>query len=162
MVQNKSDSSGGIIIIISFFLAMLMNVMPLPDIFAMFRPDWVALVLIYWVMALPSRIGVFSGWILGLFVDVLDGTLFGINALSYALVAFLIQMIFHRLRLFPRWKQAINVAVVVGIHKMLVMALSSLVNPVNIDFTYWFPLIGSLLFWPWVFILLRDVRRKFC
>jgi rod shape-determining protein MreD len=161
-MQNKSDSRGSIIIIISFLLAMLMNVMPLPDVLAIFRPDWVALVLIYWVMALPSRIGVFSGWVLGLFVDVLDGTLFGINALSYALVAFLIQMIFHRLRLFPRWKQAINVAVVIGIHKMLVLALSSLINPINIEFTYWFPLFGSLLFWPWVFILLRDVRRRFC
>jgi rod shape-determining protein MreD len=161
-MQSRAKSSGGIVIVISFLLAMLMNVIPLPDIFALFRPDWVALVLIYWVMALPNRIGVFSGCVLGLFVDVLDGTLFGINALSFSIIAFLIQMIYHRLRLFPRWKQAINVAVVIGIHKMVVMALSSLVQTVNVDFTYWFPLIGSLLFWPWVFILLRDVRRRFC
>ena len=161
-MQNKADSKGGLIIILSFVLAMLMRVMPLPEVLSLFKPDWVSLVLIYWVMALPNRIGVFSGWCLGLFVDVLDGTLFGINALSLALEAFLIQMIFHRLRLFPRWKQAINVTVVIGIHMMIVMTLSSLVKPVNIDYTYWFSLIGSLLFWPWIFILLRDVRRYYC
>jgi len=161
-MQSKADSSGGLIIILSFILAMLMSVMPLPEIISLFKPDWVALVLIYWVMALPNRVGVLSGWVLGLFVDVLDGTLFGINALSLAIVAFLIQMIFHRLRLFPRWKQAINVMVVIGIHRMIVMTLSGLVNPVSIDLTYWFPLFGSLFFWPWVFILLRDVRRNHC
>jgi rod shape-determining protein MreD len=161
-MQTKADSKGSMAIIISFAVAMLMNAMPWLDSLSLVKPDWVALVLIYWVMAIPNRIGVFSGFLLGLFVDVLDGNLFGINALSLAVVAYLIQIIFHRLRLFPRWKQAINVAVVIGIHKMIVLSLSSLISPVSIDFYYWLPLIGSALFWPWVFIILRDVRRNFC
>lgn len=161
-MQHKADSKGGIIIIVSFIVAMFMNALPWPQMVALFKPDWVALVLIYWVMALPGRIGIFSGWMLGLFMDVLDGTLFGINALSYALVAFLVQMIFHRLRLFPRWKQAINVAVVVGINQLVVMTLTGLVQPTNVDLTYWVPLIGAAIFWPWIFILLRDVRRNYC
>ena len=147
---------------LSFVLAMLMNIMPLPDSLSIFKPDWVAMVLIYWVMALPNRVGVFSGFVLGLFVDVLDGTLFGIHAFSLALVAYLIQMIFHRIRLFPRWKQALNVGVVVGIHLLIVKTLSGLVQPINIDFTYWLALLGVVVFWPWVFVILRDVRRKFC
>ncbi|TQV86669.1 rod shape-determining protein MreD [Aliikangiella coralliicola] len=161
-MQAKAESKGGMVIIVSLLVAMLMNVMPLPDLISMFKPDWVALVLIYWVMALPNRVGVFSGWILGLFVDVLYGTLFGIHALSLAVVAFLVQMIYHRLRLFPRWKQAINVAVVVGIHRLIVVTLTGLVEPVKADYTYWLPLVGVAIFWPWVFILLRDIRRKFC
>ena len=161
-MQQKSDSRGGFIIIVTFAVAMLANVMPLPEALVLFKPDWVAIVLIYWVMAMPGRIGVLSGWFLGLFVDVLYGTLFGIHALSLAVVAFVIQMIYHRLRLFPRWKQAINVAVVVGIHRLIVVTLTGLVEPTQTDYTYWFPLIGVAVFWPWVFILLRDVRRKFC
>lgn len=161
-MQNKAESRGTFAIIASFAIAMLINIMPLPEAISMFKPDWVAMVLIYWVMALPSRIGVFSGWVLGLFVDVLYGTLFGIHAISLALVAFLIQIIFHRLRIFPRWKQAVNVAVVVGIHRLIVVLLTGLVEPVQTDYTYWFPLIGVALFWPWIFIILRDVRRNFC
>ncbi len=161
-MQNKHDSRGGLVIVATFFVAMLINLMPLPDSINMFKPDWVALVLIYWVMAAPSRVGVFYGWILGLFADVLYGTLFGIHAMSLALVAFIIQMIYHRLRLFPRWKQAINVAVVVGIHRLVVMILTGLVEPVQVSYQYWLPLVGVLLFWPWAFIILRDIRRKFC
>ena len=161
-MQGKAENKGGIVILISLFIAMLMNTIPFPEVISVFKPDWVAMVLIYWAMALPNRVGVFSGWCLGLFVDVLEGSLFGINALSLALVAFLIQMLYHRLRLFPMWKQAINVAVIVGIHRLLVVSLSGLVEVVNTDVTYWFPLISVGLFWPWVFIILRDVRRKFC
>ena len=161
-MQDKADSRGGLVIAASFFVAMLANAMPLPEFLTPLKPDWVSLVLIYWVMALPNRIGIFSGWLLGLFVDVLYGSLFGIHAIALAVEVYLIQMIFHRLRLFPRWKQAINVAVVVGINRMIVMLLTGLVQPVSVDYKYWLPLLGTALLWPWVFILLRDIRRKFC
>ncbi len=161
-MSDRTSSQGGFAIILSFAVAMLINAIPVPDILTGFKPDWVALTLIYWVMAIPGRVGVFSGWLLGLLVDVLDGYLLGINALSLALVAYLIQMIFHRMRLFPRWKQAINVAVIVGIHQLTVLILSSFVKPIDVDFTYWLPLIGSAIFWHLTFVVLRDVRRKFC
>ncbi len=158
----KTESKGTFVIALSFAVAMFMNILPLPTVINIFKPDWVALVLIYWVMAIPNRVGVLVGWTVGLFVDVLYGTLFGIHALTFALVAYLIQVTYHRLRLFPRWKQAINIAVVIGIHMLLGLILRGFFQPVSSNFDYWLPLIGALLFWPWVFILLRDVRRNFC
>jgi len=148
--------------ILSFAAAMFMNVLPLPESINLFKPDWVALVLVYWTMAMPSRVGVLVGWLVGLFVDVLYGTLFGVHAMTFALIAYLIQMTYHRLRLFPRWKQSINISVVIGIHMLLGLILRSFVQPISSDFVYWLPLVGAMLFWPWVFILLRDIRRKFC
>ncbi|MET1254747.1 rod shape-determining protein MreD [Aliikangiella maris] len=162
MVQRKADSKGSGVILFTFVIAMLLDVMPLPEVIAMFRPEWVVMVFIYWVMAIPNRLGVLTGWVIGLIMDVLQGSLFGINALSMALVAFLIQMLYHRLRLFPPWKQAFNITVIVGIHRLVVINLNGLVEQVSGDFTYWLPLISVALFWPWIFILLRDIRRKFC
>ena len=158
----KNDSKGTLVIVASFAVAMLMNILPLPELINVFKPDWVALVLVYWVMAMPNRVGVLVGWLVGLFVAVLYGTLFGIHAMTFALVAYLIQMTYHRLRLFPRWKQSINISVVIGIHMLLGVTLRSFVSSVSVTYVYWLPLIGVLLFWPWVFVLLRDVRRKFC
>jgi len=158
----KAESKGTFVIILSFAAAMLMNILPLPDEINDFKPDWVALVLVYWVMAVPNRVGVLTGWIVGLFVDVLYGSLFGIHAMAFGLVAYLIQMTFHRLRLFPRWKQSINITVVIGIHMLVVLVLRGFVKSVSTEYTYWLPLIGSLIFWPWVFVILRDVRRRFC
>jgi len=150
------------VIILSFAIAMLIDTMPWPDGLSLFKPDVVALVLIYWVMAMPERFGVFTGWIIGLFVDVLDGTLFGINALALSVTAYLTAMICYRIRVYPKWKQAFNVAVLVGLNRLIVMNLSGLIQPVQVNFTYWLPLLGSAILWPWLYILLRDVRRRFC
>ncbi|MBV1910377.1 MAG: rod shape-determining protein MreD [Kangiellaceae bacterium] len=158
----RVESKGTMVIILSFVMAMFMNILPLPDVINLFKPDWVALVLVYWVMAVPNRVGVLTGWLVGLFVDVLYGTVFGLHAMTFALIAYLIQMTFHRLRLFPRWKQSLNIAVVIGVHMLLGLVLRNFVEPVSSDYVYWLPLVGVLLFWPWVFVLLRDVRRKFC
>ena len=158
----RVESKGTMVIILSFVMAMFMNILPLPDVINLFKPDWVALVLVYWVMAVPNRVGVLTGWLVGLFVDVLYGTVFGLHAMTFALIAYLIQMTFHRLRLFPRWKQSLNIAVVIGVHMLLGLVLRNFVEPVSSDYVYWLPLVGVLLFWPWVFVLLRDARRKFC
>ena len=62
---------GGLIIVMSVLLAMILMLMPLPDSFRFFRPEWVLLTLMYWAMALPRRVGVGYAWLVGLFMDVL-------------------------------------------------------------------------------------------
>ena len=76
-VAGERDSSLWVILL-TFTVAMLFSVVSLPEFIpwqlGYLRPQWVELVLIYWIMALPHRIGIFSAWVLGLFVDVLTGS----------------------------------------------------------------------------------------
>lgn len=53
----------------------------------MFRPDWVALVVLYWVIALPHHLNVISAWVVGLIMDILLGSTLGIHALSMAVIS---------------------------------------------------------------------------
>ena len=75
-----SRQHGGGVIAFTFIIALLLTVIPLPEGLRFLRPDWVGLVLIYWCMALPHRVGVASGWFMGLMVDLLTGTLLGQHA----------------------------------------------------------------------------------
>ena len=52
-----------------------------------YRPEWVPMVLIYWVMALPYRIGIGSAWIVGLVLDILEGSILGLNAMALVIIA---------------------------------------------------------------------------
>ena len=62
---------GGGVILFTFIVALILTVIPLPEAGRYLRPDWAGLVLIYWCLALPDRVGVISGWLLGLAVDLL-------------------------------------------------------------------------------------------
>jgi hypothetical protein len=79
---------GNIAILASFVIALILTIVPLPEWMTPFRPEWVALTLIYWCMALPQRIGVTIGWSMGFVLDVIKGAVFGQHALALAVVAY--------------------------------------------------------------------------
>ena len=75
------------VILSSFFVALVLAVLPLPDWLQWGRPEWTALALIYWVIALPHRVGLVTALLLGVAVDALEGATLGQNALALTAVA---------------------------------------------------------------------------
>ena len=154
-------SSGGWVIALSFLVAFLLAGIPLPGGLGHFRPDWVAMVLIYWCMALPRRVGIGVGWLVGLLLDVGRGALLGQHALALAVVAYLILQTYRRVRVAPPWQQAISVLVFLLIEQILVFWISGVIGYPPRDWWYLAPAVGGMLLWPLLFVILRDVRRHF-
>jgi rod shape-determining protein MreD len=149
-----------LIIAASFALALVLAIVPGPDWAEQFRPDWVGLVLIYWCLALPARVGVGTGWLLGLLLDALHGALLGQHALAKSVIAFLAVRFHPQLRVFPRWQQAAAVLVLIAVNYLLLLWVRSLVGQDPASWRYWTPSIVSMLVWPWLFVILRDLRRR--
>jgi len=155
------NSRGTWMIIITLGIAMLMMILPLPEWARLYRPQWVTLTLIYWCIALPHRIGVGSGFSVGIVLDALTGTLLGQHALGLSLITFLASQLHARIRVFPFWQQALVVLVLLVIEHLLALWVMGAIGQSPPGLQYWLmPLIGAAL-WPWVFITLRDVRRRF-
>lgn len=152
---------GGKIILITFIIALLLTIMPLPDWLRYARPDWVGLVLIYWCLAVPDRVGVNTGWLTGLLVDLLTGTLLGQHALSLTVVAWLTLKFHQRMRLFPVWQQAVTVMVLLIVHQLLALWISRIIGHPSAPWYVWMPAITGMLIWPLVFTALRGLRRGF-
>lgn len=152
---------GGIVILLSFLVAFLLMVLPLPEWARSFRPQWYTLVLIYWCMASPQRIGVGVGWLTGIIVDVLTGTLLGQHALSLSVIAFITQKVHQRLRLFPIWQQSLSILSLLLIEKLLELWIMGTVAQPVPTLLFWAPPVVGMLLWPWVLVILRDLRRKF-
>ncbi|ALO45447.1 rod shape-determining protein MreD [Pseudohongiella spirulinae] len=159
MIQR---ASGGWVIALSLLLAYLLAIVPFPDWAMHYRPQWVALVLIYWLMALPYRVGIGTAWLSGAFLDILQGSLLGINALSFALLAYLTLSLHQRLRLFSALQQSGIVLVLVG----LTMTVTNWIK-VGTDQTsegsllYLLGALSSAFVWPWLFLMMRQLRRGF-
>ena len=153
--------TGGWVIAFSFLLAFLVAGMPLPGWLDRFRPDWVAMVLIYWCMALPYRFGIGMGWLVGLLVDVGRGALLGQHALAFAAVAYLTLQTRRRIRVFSPWRQAFSVLAFLLIEQILVFWISGVIGYPPRDGWYLAPAVGGMMGWPLLFVILRDARRYF-
>ncbi|MDY6980765.1 MAG: rod shape-determining protein MreD, partial [Pseudomonadota bacterium] len=107
--MRRDSQGGGGMILASFIVALALTIMPLPDTMELARPEWMIMVVVYWVMALPERIGVGIAWIMGLLLDVVRDALLGQYAITLALIAFIVIYMHQRLRVFPVWQQALVV-----------------------------------------------------
>ena len=87
MMNNERPAGTGVILV-TFVVAALLEVIPLNQTLDWVRPEWMLLVLLYWVLSLPHRIGVLWGFLVGLYLDVLVGATLGQWALSYAFGAY--------------------------------------------------------------------------
>lgn len=151
----------GWVIAATIIAAWALEIMPLPAWLALFRPEWPAMVLIYWCLALPQRVGIGIGWSVGLVVDVLRGALLGQHAMGYAVMAYLAVKLHRRIRIFPLWQQALTVMVFITLHMLLVLWVLGMIGQSRGMLTYWLPSISSAALWPWMFSGLRGVRRRF-
>ena len=159
-LQGRSNATW--IIILSFLLAAYFTIFPLPEWAEVFRPEWVALFLIYWVMALPHRIGLLTAWLLGIFLDVLQGTLLGLNAMTLAVVAYVAMSLYQRLRMFTLLQQSATVLVLVGLHELLAFwVLTASGESTAPNLTFMLSALSSAVVWPFVFVFLRYLRRSF-
>ena len=149
-----------LIVAATFAVALVLSVVPVPEWAEQFRPDWVGLVLIYWCMALPHRFGIGTGWMVGLLQDVLYGALMGQYALSRSIIAFIAVKLHLRVRVYPPWQQAIAVLALLAIGQLFVVWVRSIIGKPTLGFHTWTPIIVSMVMWPWIFIILRDIRRR--
>ena len=70
------------VIVASFIGALILDFLPWPDV--MLAPDFVALTLAFWCVRQPRRVGLATGFVLGLLVDAGNGVLLGQHALAYS------------------------------------------------------------------------------
>lgn len=159
--MNLLIKKGGIVIILTIIAALLLTQLPLPAVVAPYQPEWVILVLIYWAMALPERVGVGVAWFVGLLLDVLRDTLLGQYALAFALTVYITLRLYQRIRNFPLRQQVISIFILMLIHTGLVVWIKALAGA-NVHFSMAFiPAVASSLFWPLIYFVLRSIRRTY-
>ena len=157
--------SGLWVIPVTFVVAMVLAIIPLPDFvpakLGYLRPEWIVLVLIYWVIALPQRIGIAIAWCVGLLSDVLLGSLLGQHAIAFIVVAYIATSLYQRLRMFSVWQQSMIVFATVGLNQLINSWIENIAGLTEWNIWYLLASVMSALLWPWVFLLLRYLRRRF-
>lgn len=142
----------------SLIAALLLNMLPLGRL--PWMPDFLALVLLFWNVHQPLRVGIGVAFMFGLFMDVHQACLLGLHALSYTVLSFLASRIKRRLLWFKVPLQALQVVpLLVAAH--VVQHLIWLMT--GGMFPGWMLLVAPLaeaMLWPVVSVLLLMPQRR--
>lgn len=153
--------SGLVPLLLSYLAALVLMVLPLPSVLEVWRPDWISLLLIYWLMAIPHRVGFVTVLMLGLLTDILMGSGFGIYTIALVAVAYPVLRHFQRLRNQSMLQLTVFVGLLVLAKRMIVYQLEHMLNDAVFNLPYLYPVITSMLAWPWVYLLLRKYRQTY-
>lgn len=157
--MSASLSKTTLLMWLTLIIALLLSVAPMPEHLEAGRPLWLALVLTFWAMNYPHRVGLLTAWGLGIAQDVLYGAVFGQHALALMLVVYLVLTLQQRLKLFPLWQQSCALLIVYGISQLVLLWLGTLAG-MRPELSYYaVPVLVSSVLWPWLFLLLNNVRR---
>jgi rod shape-determining protein MreD len=144
----------------SIAVAFLLQLMPLPQLLSPLKPYWLALVLIYWAIEMPERVGLGFAFLCGLAGDVLTGELLGEQALRLVVLLFIVLRFRARLRFFPVWQQALAVLGLLLNDRIVMLMVRGFSGESIPSATFWLaPLVGMLM-WPFVFLLFDDLRAR--
>jgi rod shape-determining protein MreD len=143
---------------LSIFVALMLGLLPLPSWLQPLRPYWLALVVVYWVIEAPGRIGLGFAFAIGLLADLAFGGLLGEQALRLVIMAFIVQRFRAQLRFFPLSQQALAIGGLLLNDRVVSAAIHMALGEPQLPWGFWWaPLLGMLL-WAPVFLLLDTLR----
>ncbi|MDH3305343.1 MAG: rod shape-determining protein MreD [Gammaproteobacteria bacterium] len=158
--MSRESASRRLPVIGTLLVGLMLSIMPLPETIAPFRPDWLALLTIFWAMQLPRTWSVGSAWIVGLILDVSYGTLLGQHALALCVIVS-ITVRFHLLmRVFPLLQLSATVFALLALYQFLLFWINGVANIAAPLVTYWAPVVTGTLIWPFLHIFLTGVRYR--
>lgn len=151
--------ASGIFMVVTLFAGLMLNWLPWQGLWLALRPDFAALVLLYWCTHKPQYIGIGIAWMIGIFADVADSSVFGQHALSYSVLAFGGIHLHRRLQMFDLSEQPLQVFFLMLISYVAFAMVHWLVGS-TISWEYFLGTLTSALLWIPMSLLLQKMRRK--
>jgi rod shape-determining protein MreD len=146
-------------IVFTLLAATLVNMMPWSGFAAWLRPDFVALVVLYWVIEQPRRVGFGAAFVLGLLMDVAEGALLGQHALSYSILAFAAIALHRRVRMFSPTAQVVHIMPLLLLNDLIVVGIRLLAGAEFPGYFYFLGSVSGALLWPIMSVLLKLPQR---
>jgi rod shape-determining protein MreD len=144
-----------VFIVFTLIAALIVNLLPWSGLFLVLKPDFVALAVLYWCIQQPRKVGFAAAWLLGLMMDVADGSLLGQHALAYSVLAFVGIVLHRRVQMFTMKDQILHVIPILLLNDLVVLTIRRFAGADFPGFTYF---VGSFIagaMWPAICFLLK-------
>lgn len=141
-------------LILAFFIALILTILPLPNSLSCFRPPWVLLVILYIQFFLPTYFRVTVTIVIGLCLDLLLSTLMGEHVIALAMTTWLASTRVRRFHMFSL-PQQMGIITLLSLTYQLTLYFIDTYQDFNHSLTMVFgTTLTSLIIWPWLSLLL--------
>ncbi|HSI22232.1 MAG TPA: rod shape-determining protein MreD [Methylophilaceae bacterium] len=131
----------------TLFAAYMLYLLPWAGFGLLLRPDFVLLVLLYWMLRAPHLCNVGTAWMMGLWLDVASGSLFGQYALAYTVTAFFAIYYQRRLVLFSAWQQVGYVLLLLLVSQIVLLVIKLMAGNPLPGWGYFLSSLSGVLLW---------------
>ena len=143
----------------SFFLALILDSMPLAPMLDTLRPDFLMLLLIYWGMAAPAELGMTVAWVLGLLQDAVSHSAIGAHALGAVVLLYALQKGSQRFRGIPPWEQIVFVFALLFAERLIAWVWQGWSGSIALEPGLVLGPVAGALLWPPTAVLVDRIRR---
>ncbi|WP_047540013.1 rod shape-determining protein MreD [Methylotenera versatilis] len=148
-----------VVVYLTLLIALVCQLFPWVGQGIIFRPDFMLIVTLYWVLRAPHLCNIGTAWFVGILVDLATGSLLGQHALSFTLVAFMGLSFQRRLVLFNPLQLAGYVFALLVIERLVMLLLKLFEGNDNPGLHYFWPVISGLLLWQLMILLFGALTR---
>lgn len=160
--MNNGPAHNRWIIWLLLFVGILLQIMPWPSAIYMIKPNWLLLILIYWLIALPHRVGIGSAFFIGIIMDLFLGSILGVHAFAFSIVAYLAMFKFQLVRNSALWQQLLIIVFLSVCYDFCLFMLKIIINhAITVNPMLFLSDAVNGILWPWFLLLLRYIRRRF-
>ena len=144
---------------LTLLIALLCQLYPWVGQGIIFRPAFMLVVLLYWLLRAPNLCNVGTAWLAGLLVDLATGSLLGQHALSFTITAYIALTYQRRLVLFNGWQLAGYVLALLIIERIVILLLKVFAGNENPGLQYFWPVVAGLVLWHFMILMFGGLTR---
>lgn len=145
---------------LSLLLGFLLSVMPMGGWYTQFSPQWLWLIVLYWVLKTPQQVGLIVAWSMGLLLDVASVGLLGAHALLFTLSAALVLSARPVLNSTGPLRQALFFAGLSLVYLLLLLWIQGGLTSGLAVASYLGRSLSNLVAWPLLLLLLHQIRLR--
>lgn len=160
--MNNRAAHNRWVIILMLLLGILLQILPMTASFGLIKPNWLLLILVYWVIALPHRVSIGTAFILGIIIDLFSGAMLGVHVFAFCVVAYLATFKFQLIRNLALWQQSLVIIFLSMCYDLCLFILEIIINhSITLTPAIFLSEVMNGVIWLFIFLLLRYVRRRF-
>jgi rod shape-determining protein MreD len=148
------------LIALSFLVAIVLTILPMPHWAVWLRPQWVLAVLLFWVLNSSEQSGIATAWLVGILMDLVTGTPLGLQAFVFVVLSYCALRLRVIITHLPIWQQASAIGVLIFLNGLLKgIGLSWMGHSAHIGL-HVLSAITTMLIWPWIASALNQLRPR--